>query len=603
MRNVLKFLSLFALSANLIATAQLAPAKVIWTYGTNGGINVVAAAPDLNRDGKPEVLAAGNDSLSYCLSGGGSEFVREIWSCRAPGAFNDIEYLGDVNGDGYGDVVAGAKDNLVYCISGRPADGGLELWTRADSAYIWSVAALGDVNTDGINDVVVGTANNNMICISGSVQQQGKIIWKFSSDADFFNVIALPDVNGDGKMDCAGSCDNFIYCYSGAITGANAKAIWAAPFDAGARVWSIAAIPDVNGDGKTDILVGSRMDHVDCISGANGSKLWTFTTGADARCVAAISDINGDGKWDVLAGSADDYAYAISGVNGAQIWKAAFASTVLSATALPDVNGDGLADAVFGSDADEIVCISGGGASKGQKIWSYIAGGSIASLAAIADVNGNGIADVAAASTDSYVRLLEGNSVVTEVELVSLTATVRTNGILLAWKTASETSNFGFEIERSLDGNHFYQIGFVPGHGTTAQSHLYEFLDEQVESIELYYRLKQVDCDGQYTYFPILKVARQLPSRLQVYGNYPNPFNAGTFIRYDLPVSGRVEAAIYNLRGELVRMLVDENQAAGSHSVHWNGTLASGEAAASAVYLGVIRSGREVARMQISLVK
>jgi outer membrane protein assembly factor BamB len=587
--------------------AQSIPAQLLWDYSTGGPVQVVAPFPDVNGDGRPDLLAGSGDSLVYCLSGGGPEYAREIWSYKAMGGITDVETLGDVNADGFPDAVAGSRDNHVYCISGKPSEEGLELWAREDSASIWSVAALGDVSGDGISDLVVGSAMNNLICISGSARQQGQILWQFSSDADFWNVIALSDVNNDGKPDCAGSCDNFIYCFSGAGQGQQgsntAKSIWSTPYDAGSRVWALAAIPDVNADGKQDILLGSNMDRVECLSGATGRNIWSFGTGADAVCVAPIGDLNGDGKTDVLAGSADDYAYALSGATGQQLWKVKCGSTVLSAVSASDINSDGYPEAVFGSDADEVICVSGGGATKGQKIWSYTATGGIRSVAAVGDVNLNGITDVAAASTDSYVRLFEGNSRILDVELVSFTASVQSNGIQLAWRTATETNNLGFEVQRSWDGRVFEPIGFVPGNGTSAEQHDYTFVDGETGWEILYYRLKQIDRDGQYHLFAAMKVVQQRPERLTLYGSYPNPFNAGTFIVYDLPAAGEVIVRIFNLRGEMVRELCHGRQPAGSHSLHWDGSLESGEQAASGIYFCSISAGGEIGRLRISYLK
>ncbi len=601
--KVAGFLLVLSTFWSVQSEAQQISSQAIWEYPTNGNVKVVTTFPDVTGDGRLEVLAGGADNVVRCLSSGGSAEYREIWSCTALGAINAVEAIGDVNADGFPDAVAGSSDNLVYCISGNPNDGGTEIWTTADAGDIWSVAAPGDVNGDGIGDVVVGTANNNMICISGAAQEQGRVLWQYSSDADFWNVLAVPDVNADGKKDCVGSCDNFVYCFSGAGQGKNAKAVWSAPFDAGARVWALAALPDVTGDFRAEILVASQMDQVDCLSGASGQKLWSFSTGSDARCVAAIKDINGDGKWDVLAGSADDYGYAISGANGQLIWKVALSSTVLAVTALDDVNSDGFADAVFGSDADEIVCIIGGGASKGQKFWSYTTSGSMVSLAAVGDANGNGIADVAAASTDGYVRLFEGNSLILEVELVSFSATVVQDGVRLGWRTAAEFNNLGFEVHRSYDGSNWNQIAFVAGNGTTALQHDYSYHDKESNWGQLYYRIKQLDRDGQSELFPAIKVVRTLPAQLTLHGNYPNPFNAGTFIRYELPTAGEVEVRIYNLHGELVQELWQGFQNAGNYSLYWSGHTTTGKEVASGIYLCTVRTKNEIGWLRMNYLK
>jgi len=77
-----------------------------------------------------------------------------------------------------------------------------------------------------------------------------------------------------------------------------------------------------------------------------------------------------------------------------------------------------------------------------------------------------------------------------------------------------------------------------------------------------------------------------MPSKFRLSQNYPNPFNPVTIINYELPITNDVELSIYNLLGQKVAMLVDEQQRAGSHQVEWE---ASGFA--SGVYYYRIESG------------
>jgi hypothetical protein len=77
-----------------------------------------------------------------------------------------------------------------------------------------------------------------------------------------------------------------------------------------------------------------------------------------------------------------------------------------------------------------------------------------------------------------------------------------------------------------------------------------------------------------------------VPREFALFQNYPNPFNPVTEIRFDLPEAARVELKIFNSLGQLVSTLIDENRAAGSHSVSWD---ASG--VASGVYIYQLRAG------------
>jgi hypothetical protein len=72
--------------------------------------------------------------------------------------------------------------------------------------------------------------------------------------------------------------------------------------------------------------------------------------------------------------------------------------------------------------------------------------------------------------------------------------------------------------------------------------------------------------------------------------NFPNPFNPITSIQFSLPVSGRVSLKIYNLAGQEVRILVDEEKRKGEHEVFWDGKDNSGKAVASGIYFYHIRA-------------
>jgi len=79
-----------------------------------------------------------------------------------------------------------------------------------------------------------------------------------------------------------------------------------------------------------------------------------------------------------------------------------------------------------------------------------------------------------------------------------------------------------------------------------------------------------------------------LPMAYRLYAGAPNPFNPSTRIAYDLPWSGRVRLAIYDVRGALVRTLVDEVLPAGHHVSAWDGKDQAGAAVASGTYIFAI---------------
>jgi hypothetical protein len=86
-------------------------------------------------------------------------------------------------------------------------------------------------------------------------------------------------------------------------------------------------------------------------------------------------------------------------------------------------------------------------------------------------------------------------------------------------------------------------------------------------------------------------------------GNYPNPFNPETIIRYSLPEKARVSIDIFNLLGERVTTLVDEDQAAGEHLALWDGLDESGTSVATGVYFYRLTVGGEVFSKKMMLLK
>ncbi|MBI4288191.1 MAG: T9SS type A sorting domain-containing protein [Chloroflexi bacterium] len=76
-----------------------------------------------------------------------------------------------------------------------------------------------------------------------------------------------------------------------------------------------------------------------------------------------------------------------------------------------------------------------------------------------------------------------------------------------------------------------------------------------------------------------------LPDSYALFPNAPNPFNASTQITYQLPEAGEVYLAVYNLMGQMVRVLVQEHQGAGYYQAEWDGQDEYGQPVSSGVYL------------------
>lgn len=158
----------------------------------------------------------------------------------------------------------------------------------------------------------------------------------------------------------------------------------------------------------------------------------------------------------------------------------------------------------------------------------------------------------------------------TPVELTSLSANVNGKSVLINWTTGTEKNNMGFEIQRSSDKVNFSKIGYVNGNGTTLETKKYSFVDNNAQSVKSYYRLKQMDYDGAFTYSTVIEVEIGTVSSFSLDQNYPNPFNPSTIISYTLPVNSNVKIIITNALGETIKELTNEIQQSGVHVMNFN---------------------------------
>ena len=162
----------------------------------------------------------------------------------------------------------------------------------------------------------------------------------------------------------------------------------------------------------------------------------------------------------------------------------------------------------------------------------------------------------------------------------SFTSNVYGRNVILKWTTASENNNSGFEILRSAqsDKGLWTKVGFVAGNKTKTTPSNYTFEDKELNSGKYNYKLKQVDYNGNYTYYNLSSVVEVgIPAKYDISQNYPNPFNPVSKIDFSLPFDSRISINLYDLSGREVLTLANEQRPAGYYTVQINGVnLASG---------------------------
>ncbi|HEX6915266.1 MAG TPA: right-handed parallel beta-helix repeat-containing protein [Chitinophagaceae bacterium] len=127
----------------------------------------------------------------------------------------------------------------------------------------------------------------------------------------------------------------------------------------------------------------------------------------------------------------------------------------------------------------------------------------------------------------------------------------------LMWTTATETNNAGFELQRSADGISFSGIAYVAskatgGNSTTALN--YGFDDEKPLAGNSYYRLKQVDKNGKFSYSNIVLLSRKVKD-ITLTNVYPSPATRELNVVIIAPASEKVTLVVTDLTGKVIMQL------------------------------------------------
>ena len=184
------------------------------------------------------------------------------------------------------------------------------------------------------------------------------------------------------------------------------------------------------------------------------------------------------------------------------------------------------------------------------------------------------------------------------VELTTFTANYTNKEVKLSWKTATEINNFGFDIEKKIEGGDWTKIGFVKGNGNSNSPKQYLFSDEALfGGSQFKYRLKQIDNDGQFEYSDAVEVL-VVPDNFELSQNFPNPFNPSTKFRFSIPVETKLRINIYNMLGEFIITAAEGEYAPGFYEAEFNAVnLPSG------VYIYRIKSAEFVHTRKMMLLK
>jgi hypothetical protein len=427
----------------------------------------------------------------------------------------------------------------------------------------------------------------SLYVFENSGDNQYDLVWTFNGTglAENWSTFAIGDFDGDSLTEfVTGTSGGKMIMWEHTGLDNQYQVVW---FDSivAYNSYDNINIGDINQDGNPEFVIGSHYN-----SGGNWRAKWSFfkSTG-DNQYAKFFEDSLYDNH---LLG--DYYSASYSG----------------------DIDGDGHPEAVLARNNNWLIYKwQNGQVERLYKAYATDNGRDNTSLT-VADMNGNGYDEIieSGSITDSTseTKIWE---IMGEITWDSLTAVSKDSCIQIRWSTAKQFANYGFNLWRAVGADSNYSVIYDTNDTVKLDTLLqaYTFNDSAVTSGTTYYYKVQAKALNDSTLFfgPVnvlyTGVSGQPREPIIAYSfklgqNAPNPFSHTTAIKYQIPQAVNVSLKVYNVAGQLVKVLMNEGTSPSNSSprgegrvgsITWDGRDQNNRNVSNGVYFYQLQAGKD----------
>ena len=440
--------------------------------------------------------------------------------------------------------------------------------------------AIGDVTGDEDNEIVVANSNGWLRVISAS----GELLNEYDTQGNIRNAPIIADLNNDGQNEIiVGNQSRKVIVLNG-----NDLSVWPNyPVDLGGVIITNLAVGDINNNGNQEIvinLIGSpgALHILDPVTGQNISGFPLTTIGA-SNMGSSIGNLDDDDDLEIIfAGSlGTNCPITIVKSDGSILHNETFSYGIKTEIAIVDLNNDGQNEIIFGDYNGDLYVKN----VDFENVTGFPlnVGIGIESSPVFADFDSDGNREIVFGDNNGKIHVVKYNGTYINAFPVKVSDT--------PFKTSPWVGNFDSDADGDilLNGN----TGVL-------------FLDYKESISDLFWNTFRANFGNTANNADISTPNTSTVIPLftnQLQQNYPNPFNPETQISFSLKNSQDVKLSIYNIKGQLVKTLVNEKKSAGAHTVVWKGLDEYNKQVSSGIYFYKLETATYVNTMKMLLMK
>ncbi|MDZ4182584.1 MAG: C25 family cysteine peptidase, partial [Candidatus Cloacimonadaceae bacterium] len=471
---------------------------------------------------------------------------RFPWDCENSSKSAPIVH--DFSGDGALDIMYQDVFGEAYYIGPDGEQfGGFDV---SEAQNIMRSSAMGDINGDGNPEIVFASRTGKLQAMTPA----GNVVFTHQNSSQFLFTPVIADITGDGINEViAHTLDSKVYAFN-----ALGNVLSGFPIDLGSSFQAELAAADLDADGAMEIIVGNNAGNLYVIKG-NGTFMsgWPVNLGSSINGAPTVLDNNR------IAAGTNTHLHLLE-PNGSIVFSKAIPAAIASSPVIADINANGSKEIVFVTLGGNVFVVNQNGGDLSG--FPVSLGSNFSSPPLIADIDG-----------DQHLEILLHS-------YINSVFALNHDGSMLPgypFVTSFNGSTPGTLVDFDDDGIFKLVVGYSTG---VLMINLRAPVSQKTPWITYRGGLER---RGSYASTGYVSNQDELTSPVQsrLEQNYPNPFNPSTTIRYSLSTQGKASLRVFNIKGQLIRVLEDGIKAIGHHSVVWDGTDDNGRAVSSGIYL------------------